>query len=154
MKVLTISILLLFFGLTNAQHYSILGGAENYKSNNYIVNWTLGNTISENANIKSLNVTQGALFNTYRLYYEEKTDLKITCFPNPFHSYFFLEIESNTPEQYTWVIVSGNGKRIKKESVQHSLTKIDISQLDAQLYFLYLYDKNNKKAASAKLIKK
>lgn len=155
MKCLTLHIAILFITIySSAPAQSIISGAENNTTSEYIVNWTIGNTITGSATNEQHQVTQGTLFNTYRMYYDEGANLKINCFPNPFKEYFFLEIKSNTPEQYTWLIISESGKIIKREQAYKSLLKIDISTLNAHLYYLSIQDKKGKIVASAKLLKK
>lgn len=139
--------------LAPATAQSILSGAENSTSSKHIVNWTIGNTISESVSNDKYNIIQGAIFNTYRMHYEETEKLKITCFPNPSKDHFFLEIKSNTPEKYKWSITSETGQILKSEQANKSLIRIDISQLNAHRYYIYIQNKNGKNVASVKLIK-
>ena len=148
-------ITLLLVWITTSTAQSLVSGAENNKSNQYIINWTLGNTVSGSFVNNKYALTQGSIFNNYHIYFEEDAQLQIQCFPNPItNGIFFLEIKSNNPENYTWHIASTNGQILKQNKANKSLTKISIEQLKAPIYYLYIKNKKGQKVATAKLIKK
>ncbi len=146
-------ILLFFSSLLSAQNTSIVSAAENAHTSSGIINWVIGSTITGSSKTSKYNVSQSSPIEMYQVIYDKDAKLKIKCFPNPAKTHFFLELQTNTPQEYNWKLYSTTGKILTENKSNTDLIKININGLNAAVYYLSVLDKKGTIAATAKIIK-
>jgi len=83
---------------------------------------------------------------------QQAENIGFTLFPNPSNSKINISSSSSTYDDVTGIITDSQGKIIFEFQMQNSSEQIDISMLDAGLYFVNIYSAD--KTESHKFIKK
>ncbi len=129
--------------------------SDNVKTESKIVNWSIGHIVTAGKHTRTLHVYPGALTPSYYfLYNEVKGDVAISCFPNPAKEYFFLELKTNDFERLRWEVYKLNGEKIKEGSSDSNVIRIDIAGFNSATYYLNVFDQDDKRMSTAKILKK
>jgi hypothetical protein len=67
-----------------------------------------------------------------------KTNIKVSLWPNPSHDYLHLQYNDIKRENTKAVILNQNGVKVKEVSLHPGINRIDIQQLSAGIYFVYM----------------
>lgn len=152
-----LSILLVFYALlAGAQTKgAMVVASDNVSKNGKIVNWSIGHLVTSSGKTSTQFIYPGATPAVYYLLYNEAVGaLDVKCYPNPAKEFFFLELETNDFEELRWEMYNAKGDKIKVGKSDSNILKIEIATLKAATYYLNVFDQDDKRLSSAKLLKK
>jgi len=149
-------ILILLFSITSVFAFGqeVISSAGTSLSNDeYSIDFTIGEPIIETLDANSKMLTQGYHQPTLAIIEVKQIDESFSAalFPNPATS--FLNVELDAFEGVSFELQDVNGKTIKQEGIDKTITSIDVNKLERGIYLLKLVDKNNKKLKSYKFLK-
>lgn len=74
----------------------------------------------------------------------ENSAVKLFAYPNPTSSFLILDTTNFTGTNLSFKIVDTLGKLIKSNNITTSKTKIEMMHLESAIYFLTIFNANNK----------
>ena len=123
------------------------------------ISYSIGQVFFSSTTMSSGSMAQGVqqAFNedapqTLDLAEHPKEGLSITAYPNPMTDYLIVKL-GQPSDDYSYELVSLNGKIIKKNKLKQSINKINPSFFASTTYILRIY-KDDKRVKNFKLIKK
>ncbi|MFN6038760.1 MAG: T9SS type A sorting domain-containing protein [Bacteroidota bacterium] len=88
------------------------------------------------------------------LYYNENAKLiSLIAFPNPTNDNLVLEIGNNIVEELQYELFDLQGKLIKSEKIVDKKVLVDMINEPSSIYYINIYNQENKKVQSFKIIK-
>ncbi len=149
-----ISAMLYISTICFSQNGSITCAGENVHNNENIVNWSIGQLITEVGESEKHKIYPGMTTPKFFINYKENgKNIKTICYPNPATEYIIVEIQSNDISIFNWELYDSKGKFIKQGKSNHNNAKINIDDLHESFYVLSILDEANKLISSATLIK-
>lgn len=138
MKALKILVLLLPFASVAGQEvdrYAIVSAGEEFTSETAVLNWTLGEMVTEIYYSDSLTLSCGFLQG--RLMVTSNTDESLSCvlkaYPNPVCDILILETDA---ENQVYHIFDSNGKVLGSGTIHSTPVELDFSQYPPGVYIL------------------
>jgi hypothetical protein len=108
--------------------------------------------ISSNSGTVSQGVQQACEIYTIGLK-ETELNISLTAFPNPTLENLTLEIRDNNNDKLTFMFLDLQSKLLESGQITSPKTQIETSHLSLGIYFLDIYNHENKKVQSFKIIK-
>jgi len=128
---------------------------DNVNKQGKIVNWSIGHLITHSAKTSTAYVYSGALPVQYYFFYDETPgELEVDCYPNPAQEHFFIEIKTNDYEHLRWEMYSSKGEKVLMGKSMSNVFKVNIAQLQAASYYLNVFNQNDERMSTVKLLKK
>lgn len=160
MKKLLLIALISFIGLSliKAQSTSpqvVSSGGDFFENPNAKLSWTVGETITETAEISNVNLTQGFQQSSYtivNIYEKPESKIDVSVFPNPAIDFINISI-NNSDEVFEIYLIDINGKTIFKNNSIMKSVNIDLSAFLASSYLLKVKSKDGRLIKTYKIIK-
>jgi hypothetical protein len=159
MKLRKIILLLLLPGMVAAQEISrevTTPAGDRYSNSDYIINWTLGETVSETMSDGSLMLTHGFQQGSLVITRIDDPDMNflsgVDVFPNPVTDYVNVKF-SDISYQAEILLYDLNGKLLKREIASEKIHSISFEDYSSGTYILRINSVNQKHSANFKIIK-
>jgi len=136
---------------------SVQGGSD--KSQGIIIDWTLGENITETVRSANNIFTQGfhqPHLKTLKIDEESSLSLdRIRIYPNPVNAILHIQLHNDLLTHYNINLFDSNGRFIKSLNVSESASNIafDLSDVSSGIYLLRISDVLSSKSNSYRVIK-
>ncbi len=154
MRLIITILFVLTFGSSFAQKGTVTSTGNNDSTKTQNVSWTIGGTIVGTSQTSKYNVNTGNILTPYQIIYDEDGNIELDCYPNPSTDKIKIILHSNDFEGYSWTLYNIQGQAIKTGLLKSNSFIIKVSELQASMYILNIYDTDNDLISNAKLIRK
>ncbi|MCW3807590.1 T9SS type A sorting domain-containing protein [Plebeiibacterium marinum] len=125
------------------------------ENSNFMISFSIGEIITNTYSSENTELTQG-LHQPNLIPTSAKnlklSELEISVYPNPIIDY--VSIYNNETQCSSYKLFTTQGKFILENTLNKTISKVDLSQLNKGSYLLVFYNINNNKLATHKLVKK
>eukprot|EP00389_Voromonas_pontica_P016085 GDKH01025152.1.p1 GENE.GDKH01025152.1~~GDKH01025152.1.p1 ORF type:complete len:154 (+),score=3.96 GDKH01025152.1:49-510(+) len=131
----------------------ISSSGESFATPNGGVDFTVGEVVIETVGNGSNTLTQGfhqTLLEIVGLE-DHLSDLQVSIFPNPTDEFLMIEVSDFSSLKYQ--LVDQTGRLVNQDELKSSQTQINVTQLSAGVYTLFLTTNETKVAKSYQVIK-
>ncbi len=111
------------------------------------LSWTFGETFIKTMSTEDCSLTQGVQQNNLLITVldeEPVIETDIVAYPNPVKDIFTIEFKDKDAGEYSYKLMDINGRQIETKQVFSDKTEINISRVDAGVYYLNII--NNKES--------
>ena len=153
-KTQTLFVFILFFLISNAQEV-VSSTGQQANTNQAHINFTIGEAIVGQTSVGNNKVNIGyqqAFLKIDAIDIKETQNWNVSVYPNPSQNFINIDWDNSNIKQLNYQIFSVEGKLIKTGSGKE-LININISDIAAGNYFLYLQNKDKKQTYKIQKIK-
>ena len=133
----------------------ISSSGDSFQNSTYLLDWSLGECITETHSAGSYVLTQGFHQNVYFVTNVEDlhADIKMSVYPNPTTDFITIEFPSAQQQDMIITISDMAGKVFLRKHIINNTEQLDFSAYACGVYFL-IAEHNNQKIKSFTIIKK
>lgn len=130
----------------------ITSGGDSYVGQDIEIDFTLG-VISHDSRYE-YGITEGLFHPTIKISLRiDELSYDFSVYPNPATDLITIDLGEVNTTSYRIELLDLNGRKVKSISDFSSISKLDISDLEASVYFLNILNENENKMTSYKVVK-